>query len=48
MDVVTAAAEAGRAIYCEKPLTTSAGGALALTELTEARGLPTMIGFNLR
>ena len=48
IDVVTGAAEAGRAIYCEKPLTTSAAGALALTELTEARGLQTMIGFNLR
>ena len=48
IDVVTAAAEAGPAIYCEKPLTTSAGGALALTELTESRGLSTMIGFNMR
>ena len=47
-EIVTAAAEAGHAIYCEKPLTTSAGDALALTEFTEARGLPTMIGFNLR
>jgi predicted dehydrogenase len=48
LEVVTAAAEARRAIYCEKPLTTSAENALALTELTESRGLPTMIGFNLR
>ena len=48
LEVVTAAAEAGHAIYCEKPLTTSAGGALALTELTESRGLSTMIGFNMR
>jgi predicted dehydrogenase len=47
-EVVTAAADAGLAIYCEKPLTTSAAGALELTQLTEARGLPTMIGFNLR
>lgn len=47
-EIVTATADAGHAIYCEKPLTTSAADALALTELTEARGLPTMIGFNLR
>jgi predicted dehydrogenase len=48
LEVVTAAAEAGRVIYCEKPLTTSARDALTLTELTEARDLDTMIGFNLR
>ena len=47
-EVVTAAAEASLAIYCEKPLTTSAADALKLTELTESRGLSTMIGFNLR
>jgi predicted dehydrogenase len=47
-DVVTAAAEAGHAIYCEKPLTTSGKDALSLTELTESRNLQTMIGFNLR
>jgi predicted dehydrogenase len=47
-EVVTAAAEASLAIYCEKPLTTSAADARKLAQLTESRGLSTMIGFNLR
>lgn len=44
-EVAVAAAKAGKHIWCEKPLATTADGALAMTEAAEAAGVKTMVGF---
>lgn len=41
-----AAIEAGKTVYCEKPLSTTAASALKMTEAAEAAGVTTMVGFN--
>ena len=45
-EIGLAAIAAGKHVYCEKPLTPSARGALELTELAEAAGVKTQVGFN--
>ena len=37
---------AGKAVYCEKPLSTTAASALKMTEAAEAAGVVTSVGFN--
>src|SRR3954470_24700729 len=44
--VAIAAAEAGKIVFCEKPLALSASDARKMTEA--ARGLPTLVWFNYR
>jgi predicted dehydrogenase len=41
-----AAIAAGKTVYCEKPLSTTAASALAMTEAAEAAGVTTLVGFN--
>jgi predicted dehydrogenase len=47
-EAVDAAAAAGRAIFCEKPLATDLAGALALTGAVAAAGVPAQSGLVLR
>jgi predicted dehydrogenase len=47
-EVVIAAAEAGKAVLCEKPLTTDTASAVAAVEAVRAAGVPNAIGFNYR
>lgn len=44
--IAHAAIAAGKTVYCEKPLSTTAAIALEMTEAAEAAGLVTMVGFN--
>ena len=44
--VALAAIEAGKTVYCEKPLSTTARSALTMTEAAEAAGVVTCVGFN--
>ncbi|HSG33866.1 MAG TPA: Gfo/Idh/MocA family oxidoreductase, partial [Sphingomonadaceae bacterium] len=44
--IAFAAIAAGKTIYCEKPLSTTAQYALEMTEAAEAAGLVTLVGFN--
>ena len=37
---------AGKAVYCEKPLSTTAASALKMTEAAETAGVVTLVGFN--
>lgn len=46
--VVAAAADAGRAVFCEKPLATSLEGATAMTEAVERAGVANQVGLILR
>ena len=41
-----AAIAAGKTVYCEKPLSTSAASALEMTRAAEAAGVTTLVGFN--
>lgn len=41
-----AAIAAGKTVYCEKPLSTTATSALLMTEAAEAAGVVTSVGFN--
>ncbi len=41
-----AAIAAGKTVYCEKPLSTTATLALEMTQAAEAAGITTMVGFN--
>src|SRR3984885_229479 len=45
---VEAAATAGRAVFCEKPLATDLAGALALTDVVTDAGVPAQAGLVLR
>ena len=45
-EVAQAAIEAGKHVYCEKPLTMTAGESKTLAEAAEAQGVVTMIGHN--
>lgn len=45
-DMVMACVAAGKPVFCEKPLGTSAAESLAMTEAVERAGLPNMVGFN--
>ncbi len=44
--IALAAIEAGKTVYCEKPLSTTAASALTMTDAAEAKGVVTMVGFN--
>ena len=44
--IALAAIARGKAVYCEKPLATDTAAALRMTGAAEARGTPTMVGFN--
>ena len=44
--IAHAAIKAGKTVYCEKPLSTTAAIALEMTEAAEAAGIVTMVGFN--
>lgn len=44
--IALAAIEAGKTVYCEKPLSTTAKIALEMTEAAEAAGVVTLVGFN--
>lgn len=44
--IALAAIEAGKAVYCEKPLSTTAASAQRMTEAAEAAGVLTLVGFN--
>ena len=44
--IALAAIEAGKTIYCEKPLSTTVESALRMTEAAEAAGVITSVGFN--
>ena len=44
--VVMAAIAAGKVVYCEKPLSTTAASARRMTEAAEAAGVVTLVGFN--
>lgn len=44
--IAVAAAEAGKHIYCEKPLANTAAEAKAMTEAAEKAGVVTLVGFN--
>ncbi len=41
-----AAIEAGKHVYCEKPLATTLSDAIAMTRAAESAGIVTMVGFN--
>lgn len=41
-----AAIDAGKTVYCEKPLSTTAASALKMTEAAELAGVVTSVGFN--
>lgn len=45
-EIAIAAAEAGKHIYCEKPLANSAADAHRMTKAAEAAGVVTLVGFN--
>jgi len=45
-EVARAAIDAGKHVYCEKPLTIDADEALALAQAAEAQGVVTMVGHN--
>ena len=45
-EIAIAAAEAGKPVYCEKPLAMSAPEAKAMVEAAEAAGVTTLVGFN--
>lgn len=47
-DMALAAIAAGKTVYCEKPLSTTAASALKMTEAAEAAGVVTMVGFNFQ
>ena len=44
--IVMAALETGKDIYCEKPLSTTVGSAVKMTEAAEKAGVVTAVGFN--
>jgi predicted dehydrogenase len=44
--IAHAAIKAGKTVYCEKPLSTTAVLALEMTEAAEAAGVVTLVGFN--
>lgn len=44
--IADAAIKAGKTVYCEKPLSTTAALALEMTEAAEAAGVVTLVGFN--
>ncbi len=44
--IVMAAIENGKAVYCEKPLSTTADSARRMTEAAESAGVLTVVGFN--
>jgi predicted dehydrogenase len=44
--IAHAAITAGKTVYCEKPLSTTAAQALEMTEAAEAAGVVTLVGFN--
>ncbi|RBI71878.1 gfo/Idh/MocA family oxidoreductase [Roseovarius sp. TE539] len=44
--IAHAAIAAGKTVYCEKPLSTTAALALEMTEAAEAAGVVTLVGFN--
>jgi len=44
--IAHAAIAAGKTVYCEKPLSTTAASALQMTEAAEAAGVVTLVGFN--
>ena len=44
--IALAAIEAGKTVYCEKPLSTTVESALRMTEAAEAAGVITSVGFN--
>ncbi len=44
--VVMAAIEAGKTVYCEKPLSTTAASAGRMTEAAERAGIVMLVGFN--
>lgn len=46
--IALAAIEAGKTVYCEKPLSTTAAIALGMTEAAEAAGIVTLVGFNFQ
>ncbi len=45
-EMAVAAAAAGKHIYCEKPLALTAADALVMTQVAEAAGVKTLVGFN--
>jgi len=47
-DIAVAAAEAGKAVICEKPLANSLAEALEMVRAVEAAGVPNMCNFNFR
>jgi len=47
-DLIEAAAKAGKAVFCEKPVDLSAGRIRTCLKSVEAAGVPLMIGFNRR
>ncbi len=46
MEIALASVRAGKHVYCEKPLTPTAKGALEVTVAAESAGLKTQVGFN--
>ncbi|RYG89227.1 Gfo/Idh/MocA family oxidoreductase [Loktanella sp. IMCC34160] len=46
--IAHAAIKAGKTVYCEKPLSTTAAIALEMTQAAEAAGVVTMVGFNFQ
>jgi len=44
--IALAAIAAGKTVYCEKPLSTTAASALKMTEAAENSGVTTVVGFN--
>lgn len=47
-DAVRLAAQAGRAVFCEKPLATDLPGAISLLQVVEEAGVPAQVGLVLR
>jgi len=47
-DIAIAAAEAGKWVLCEKPLSMNVDEAVEMTEAVEAAGVPNMVWFNYR